>query len=91
MSYEYVEYVLANYLVAGIGQSEDEAVSALRTYIESNPDFGANFRAELQQALRDEAYSWKAVLENFDVVAEKDEKTARNYVKILLWDSLFAT
>jgi hypothetical protein len=90
MNYEYVEYVLANYLAAGIGQSEDEAVSALRAHIESNPNFGANFRADLQQALRDDAYSWRSVLEDFDVVTEKDEQAARDYVKVLLWDSLFA-
>ncbi len=91
MSYEYVEYVLATYLAAGIGQSEGEAVTALRVHIESDPNFGANFRADLQQALSDDAYSWRTVLENFDVVTEKDERTARSYVKALLWDSLFAT
>jgi hypothetical protein len=90
MTYEYVEYVLANYLASGIGQSEEEAVNALRADIESNPGFGASFRVELQQALMDDGFSWKSVLENFDVVLAKDEKVAREYAKRLLWNSLFA-
>lgn len=90
MNYEYVDYVLANYLSSGIGQSEGEAVNALRAAIESNPGFGANFRTELKQALGDGAYSWKSALENFDIVTAKDEGAARDYVKRLLWDSLFA-
>jgi beta-mannanase len=82
MSYEYVEYVLANYLASGIGQSEDEAVSALRMHIEGNPSFGVSFRAELQQALTDEAYSWKSALENFDVVTMNSEKEAKDLCEI---------
>lgn len=91
MNYEYVEYVLATYLASGVGLSEDEAIDALRAHIESNPEFGAKFRADLRQALSDNAYSWTSVLENFDVLTETDENTARSYVKAILWDSLFPT
>lgn len=73
MRYEYIEYVLANYLASGVGQSEEEALSGLRLAIDSNAGFAASLRAELQQALGDDAFSWKGALEGFDVVVIEDE------------------
>ena len=89
MSYGYIEYVLANYLASSIGQSEEEALDGLRLAIGSNPDFAASLRAELEQALGDNSFSWKGALESADVVVVEDERTARQYIRRLLWDSLF--
>ena len=59
------------------------ALSGLRLAIENNPGFASSLRAELQQALGDHAYSWRDVLERYDVVVVADEQTARQYVKQL--------
>ena len=88
--YEYVDYVLANYLSANIGDSEEEAVSALRAHIASNAELAKGIRIDLESALADDQYSWKEAFTRSDVISFDDEMQARTYARSLLWEKLFA-
>ncbi|MGX9720033.1 hypothetical protein [Stenotrophomonas acidaminiphila] len=87
--YDYVDYILANYLSAKMGDSEKEAISALRAHISSNAELAEGIRNDLGGAMADEGYSWKEAFSRNDVVDFDDEIQARAYARSLLWDQLF--
>ena len=88
--HQYIDHVLANYFAVGIGQSEEEAIDALRRHIATSPELAAGLRSDMQQALDDPSYSWCAVLSEYDVLTLDDEAAARDYAKRMLWDRALA-
>lgn len=82
--YEYIAHALANYFAASIGQSEEEAVSALQRHMAESPDLAVGLRDEVRQALVDQAYSWRDVLAEHEVLVVENEDDARQYAKKLL-------
>lgn len=90
-NYEYIDHVLANYFSANGGQSEEEAMSALRKHVASSPELASSLHRELQHALKDVAFSWKQVLAERDVLFTESEEEARVYARKILWESLFTS
>jgi len=82
--YEYIDHVLANYFAASIGQSEEEALEALRRHMVQSPELAAGLRSDMQQALADRTYSWREVFAENDVLTIEDEGEARQYAQRLL-------
>ena len=82
--YEYVEHVLANYFAVAIGNSDQEAIDALRRDLAASSELSAGLRRDAQRALLDESYSWREVLAEYEVLITEDEEEARQYGKKLL-------
>lgn len=82
--YDYLDHVLANYFAVGIGHSEQEAIDALRRDLAVSSELAAGLRRDAQQALADEAYPWREVLAEYDVLTIEDEGEARQYGAKLL-------
>ncbi|MNL48694.1 hypothetical protein D3C87_1715710 [compost metagenome] len=89
--YEYIDHVLANYLSAEAGHSEEEAIAILGAHIASNVELANAVRADMERALADGGYSWKDAFIRNDVITFEDEAQARAYAKKLLWTALFET
>lgn len=89
--YEYVDYVLSNYLNVSVGHSEEEALSVLRAHIKSNAELAEGVREDLQSALFDEDYSWKEAFARNDVISFEHEAQARAYARSLFLEQLFAS
>ncbi|WP_217590737.1 hypothetical protein [Burkholderia sp. GbtcB21] len=87
--YEYIDHVLASYFGAASETSEEEAVSLLLRNINNSYVFASGLRADVERALQDSGYSWKSVLEQYEVAFCDTEEDARSYAKHILWDSLF--
>ncbi|WP_124920374.1 hypothetical protein [Burkholderia stagnalis] len=87
--YEYIDHVLASYFGASTETSEDEAISLLLSNIKNSDVFASGLRSDVQRALQDAGYSWKAVLEQYEVAFFDTEEDARSHAKHILWDSLF--
>jgi len=91
INHEYIDYVLANYFSASIGQSEDEAISTLQKHIASSPELATGLHRELEQALDDVGFSWKDALSEHDVLFTESEDEARQYARKVLWESVFVS
>ncbi|MCA8254366.1 hypothetical protein LGM89_13920 [Burkholderia sp. AU31624] len=87
--YEYVDHVLATYFGSSAETSEEEAISLLSGNIKNNDVFASGLRADVGRALQDSGYSWKDVLEQYEVAFFDTEEDARSYAKRILWDSFF--
>ncbi|HDR9204590.1 hypothetical protein WJ24_26840 [Burkholderia vietnamiensis] len=87
--YEYVDHVLAAYFGSSAETPEEEAISLLSRNIKNNDVFAFGLRADVERALQDSGYSWKDVLEQYEVAFFDTEEDARSYAKRILWDSLF--
>ncbi|KVG26336.1 hypothetical protein BGV67_00210 [Burkholderia ubonensis] len=87
--YQYIEHVLASYFGAAAETSEEDAIELLLGNIKNSDVFASGLRAEVEEALQDSGYSWKAVLEQYEVAFFDAEEDARSYAKHILWDSLF--
>jgi hypothetical protein len=86
--YEYINYVLANYLNTSIGYSEDEAIFILRRDFENSPELAKGITTDIEKAFADKNYSWRAVLAEYDVIFFENEEDARAYAKNILWFEL---
>lgn len=86
--YEYINHVLANYLNASIGYSEDEAISILRKDFDNSPELAKGVAADLEKAFGDRDYSWREVMAEYDVISADTEEEARAYAKKILWSTL---
>jgi hypothetical protein len=86
--YGYVDHVLANYFAARVGLSEEEGVASLRQHLSASRELSEGFRADLQAALGDPAYSWREALAENDVIVFENEVDAEVYARKLLWSSL---
>jgi len=86
--YEYINHILANYLSATIGHSEDEAISILRKDLENSPELAKGVTRDIGNALGDKDYSWKEVLAEYDVISAENEEDARAYAKHILGSNL---
>lgn len=84
MRYEYIDYVLANYFTVANELSEQEGIEALREHLAANSEFATGLRREVEQALADDAYSWREAFEEHDVLTIVDEDEARRYGRRLL-------
>ncbi len=87
--YEYVDYVLANYLNVEIGHSEEEAITILCAHLASNATLCSGVRAHMKNAFSDEKFSWKEALSSNGVATFENEAEAREYAYNLLWKHLF--
>ncbi|HEF5875100.1 TPA: hypothetical protein SAY52_005792 [Burkholderia cenocepacia] len=87
--YEYVDHILAAYFGSSAETSEEDAISLLLGNVKNNDVFASGLRADVGMALQDSAYSWKDVLEQYEVAFFDTEEDARLYAKRILWDSLF--
>lgn len=87
--YEYINHVLANYLCASVGHSEDEAISVLRKDLENSPELAKGVMADLEKAFGDSDYSWREVMAEYDVISTDSEEEAHAYAKKILWSNLF--
>jgi hypothetical protein len=86
--YEYINHILANYLSAAIGHSEDEAISILRRDLENSPELAKGVTTDIEKAFSDKEYSWREVLAEYDVISVENEEDARAYAKNILWSDL---
>jgi hypothetical protein len=86
--YEYVDYMLANYLNVNVCDSEADAILALRSHIASSVELSKGILADLEGALVDAGYSWKEAFSRNDVIFFDDEAQAREYARRLLWEKL---
>lgn len=89
--YDYIDYVLSNYLSVSVGHSEEEAISLLRAELTGNENLSVGLRSEVARAFDDSSYSWQSALEQSNVLYVDSEEAARSYAKRILWDSLFAS
>jgi hypothetical protein len=87
--YDYIGYVLANYFNVNIGDSEEGAISGLQADLVRNTVLSNGLRSDMESALNDSNYSWKAILEECNVFWAESEDAARSYAKHILWDFLF--
>jgi hypothetical protein len=87
--YDYIGYALANYHSVYLGNSEEEAISELQADLAGNEVLSNGLRKDMENALQDSNYSWKAVLEESNVFWADSENVARSYAKHILWDALF--
>ncbi len=86
--YEYINYVLANYLNTNVGYSEDEAISILRKDFGEIPELAKGVTVDLERAFGDRDYSWKEVMAEYDVIFADTEEEAHAYAKKILWSNL---
>ncbi len=86
--YEYINYVLANYLNTNVGYSEDEAISILRKDFGESPELAKGVTVDLERAFGDRDYSWKEVMAEYDVIFADTEEEAHAYAKKILWSNL---
>lgn len=86
--YEYINHILANYLNASIGYSEDEAISILRNDMENSPGLAKGVTVDLEKAFGDRAYSWRDVMAEYDVISADSEEEAHAYAKRLFWSGV---
>lgn len=93
--YEYLNTVLANHLTVLTEFTIAEALSSVRENIAFSPQFSEGLRTDIQNALNDKAFSWKAAfIEHQCELLYTDDETeeeVRAYAKKILWDELFAT
>jgi hypothetical protein len=87
--YEYIDHVLASYFGVGAEISEEEAISLLLENIKNSVVFASGLRAEVERVMRDSNYSWKTVLEKYEVAYFDTEGDARSYAMHILWELLF--
>lgn len=84
--FEHIDYVLANYFLAGIGHSEQEALDCLRQ--EVGHDIWKELYLQLVRAFAEPEFSWKSALSRNNVCDFADEDTARKYAERLLLSEL---
>jgi hypothetical protein len=87
--YNNVDYVLAAYFGSTAASSEEEAVACLLESVRNSDVLASTLRAEVEQALYDGEYSWKAVFEKYEIAFFDSEEKARSHARYILWDSLF--
>jgi hypothetical protein len=87
--YDYINYVLGTYFSMNAELTEAEAVSSLKESASQNEELFDGLRSELESAFSDENFSWKSIMEEYDVVFINDEGAARSYAKKVLWDTLY--